>query len=132
MGGRLWSQILWELRTMCFPGISLADGAGSWRWTLLLGALPLKMAFLSILKICPHVWTVSQGDFLEHCNQSLLSFIIFFVPFQVFFLFLSPYYSIWMWLHRSIGPDLCSLQLPVFEVFYEYLGLTVSEIYLLG
>jgi hypothetical protein len=28
-----------------------------------------------------------------------------------------------MWLHEQIGPDLCCLQPPVFEAFYEYLGL---------
>jgi hypothetical protein len=37
-----------------------------------------------------------------------------------------------MWLHGPIGPDLCSLQTLVFEDLYNYLGLTVSEIYLLG
>jgi hypothetical protein len=36
-----------------------------------------------------------------------------------------------MWLHRPIVLDLCSLQAPLFKAFYEYLGLTVSEIYLL-
>jgi hypothetical protein len=35
------------------------------------------------------------------------------------------------WLHGPIGPDLCSLQPPVSEAFYEYLVLTVLEIYLL-
>jgi hypothetical protein len=48
------------------------------------------------------------------------------------FLFLSPYYSIRMWLHGPIGLDLCSPQPPVFEAFYGYLVLTVLEIYLLG
>jgi hypothetical protein len=48
------------------------------------------------------------------------------------FLFLSPCYSIQMWLHGPIGPDLCSLQPPISEAFYRYLVLTVLEIYLLG
>jgi hypothetical protein len=37
-----------------------------------------------------------------------------------------------MWLHGQIDLDLWSLQPPVFEAFYGYLGLTVLEIYLLG
>jgi hypothetical protein len=37
-----------------------------------------------------------------------------------------------MWLYGPIGLDLCSLQPPVFEAFYGYLGLTVLEFYLLG
>jgi hypothetical protein len=36
-----------------------------------------------------------------------------------------------MWLHSIIGLDLCSLKPLVFEAFYEYLVLTVLEIYLL-
>jgi hypothetical protein len=37
-----------------------------------------------------------------------------------------------MWLCGPIGLDLCYLQPSVSEAFYEYLGLTVLEIYLLG
>jgi hypothetical protein len=37
-----------------------------------------------------------------------------------------------MWLHGPIGLDLFSLQPPGFEAFDKYVGLTVSEIYLLG
>jgi hypothetical protein len=53
-------------------------------------------------------------------------------PFPDFFLFLSPYYNTQMWLHGPVVLHLCSLQLPVFETFYDYLGMTVLEIYLLG
>jgi hypothetical protein len=45
------------------------------------------------------------------------------------FLFLSPFYSICMWLYGPIGLDLCSLQPPVFEAFYRHLGMTVRNLF---
>jgi hypothetical protein len=37
-----------------------------------------------------------------------------------------------MWLPGPIGLNLCPLHAQAFDAFYEYLGLTVLEIYLLG
>jgi hypothetical protein len=76
----------WELRTVCLPMISPSDGAGSWRW-LPPGALPLKMAFLFILKTNLWVWTVPQRNLSEHCDQSLLPFKLSLFLFQVLFFF---------------------------------------------
>jgi hypothetical protein len=105
--------------------ISLTNGAGSQRW-LPLGSLPPKMASLSTLKTCPWVWTLPRGSLSECCDQRLLLFILSLLPLWSFS-FLSPYYNKWMWLYGPIGLDLCSLQPPVFEAFYRYLGLTALE-----
>jgi hypothetical protein len=97
LGGRLWPWLSWELRTVCLPVISPANGAGSQKW-LPLGAIPPKMACLSILKTCPPcIWTLPQWSFSECCDQCLLPFILSLFPLQfLLFFFLSPYYNIWM------------------------------------
>jgi hypothetical protein len=75
----------------CFPQEMGQCPRGSFLWEHSL----LKMACLSTLKACAQVWTLTQGNLSEHCDQSLLLFNPSSFPFPgLSFPFLSPYYSI--------------------------------------
>jgi hypothetical protein len=76
LGGRLWPQFPWELRTVCLPMISLANGAGSQRW-LPLGSLPPKVACLLTLETCPWVWTLSWRNLSAVIRASCHLFFFF-------------------------------------------------------
>jgi hypothetical protein len=91
------------------PGGSFLWGQSFLKWA----ACPVESMSLDL--------DLPQGSLSELCNQSLLTFILSFFLLQVLllFIFLSPYYSIWTWLHVQIGLDLLSLWPPIFEVFMD-------------